>query len=427
MSTSRLVYSAPNFQLNRNLFDAAFDRDTDGKPLCLGDIIRIAKNRSSAGINKRNFVLLGDPAVKLSYPWHGTVVVDSLNDKPVNEAADTIKALSIVNISGHVEDTEGLLMNSFDGTVEPLVFDKPVMVETLANDGGQKIIFAVQNNILFSGRTDVKNGRFSFSFIVPRDISYNYGYGKISFYASDRAVDLNGYYKDIITGGFSNVSLVDTTGPSIRIFLNDTLFINGGLTDPDPEIYAILEDPSGINATGSGIGHDIISWIDDDRDNEIVLNNYFENDPGSFVKGIISYDLTGLSAGRHSLHLKAWDNFNNSSEKSLSFIVRADPQFILDNLLNFPNPTSSSTKITLGHNRPGETLEVTITIYSLSGKVVRIIKATAFSEGYQLPPIDWDGNDSGGCRVGKGIYPYSVKIRSEKGETCTVSGRMIIL
>ena len=427
MSTSRLVYSAPNYQLNRNLFDVAFDRDDEGAPLRLGDIIRIAKNRTAGGINKRNFLLLGDPSVRLSYPWQGNVVTDSINGVRADDMTDTLKALSVVTVKGHLEDPAGNLISGFKGTMETIVYDKPAEKETLANDGGQKMKFQVRQNVLFSGKTDVDNGFFTFTFIVPRDIDYNYGNGKISYYTSSTAGEFNGYFNSFITGGFADVPAVDTTGPLISIFLNDTLFKNGGITDPDPMILAIIEDPSGINATGSGIGHDIVAWMDEDRNNYTVLNNYFENDPGSFVRGKILYALTGLAEGEHSLHIKAWDNFNNSSEKPLDFTVKTDRGMVLENLLNFPNPAGPFTKITLGHNRPDETLEVTITIYNLGGQAIRIINQMVEPGAYQLPPVKWDCSDSHGKKVGSGVYPYRVEIRTSKGETSTVSGRIIIL
>jgi hypothetical protein len=427
MSTSRLVYSAPNYQLNRNLFGAAFERDAEGNPLCLGDIIRIAKNRTGGGINKRNFLLLGDPAVRLSYPWQGNVVTDSINGMVAADLSDTLKALSVVTVKGHIDDPAGNLMKGFNGTVEPVVFDKSSEIETLANDGGQKMKFSLQQNILFSGTTNAEKGAFSFTFIVPRDIDYNYGSGKISYYANDGSKELNGMLTSFIIGGFANVPGIDTTGPLIRLFLNDTLFKNGGITDPDPVILAMIEDLSGINATGSGIGHDLIFWMDNDKNNYTVLNNYFENDPGSFAKGSILYPLSGLTAGRHSLNIRAWDNFNNSTEKTLDFTVKSDKGLVLYNLLNFPNPVSSDTRITLEHNRPGETLEVTITIYNLGGQVIRIIDQKTDTGGYQLPPVLWDGNDSHGKKVGRGLYPYRVEIRTSRSETSTVSGRMIIL
>lgn len=426
MSTTRLVYSAPNYALNRNIFSAAFGRDTEGKALRLGDIIRIAKNRLINNINKRNFLLLGDPAVRLSWPWHGNVVTDSINNVQVGEHTDSLNALSLVTVRGHVEDNYGKRADDFNGVVVPLIFGKSNDIETLANDGGEKIKFDVRNNILFSGKTRAENGRFSFTFIVPRDIDYSFGHGKISYYASDENKEMNGSFSDIIVGGFSKRILIDTTGPVIRLFFNDTLFRSGGITGPDPRLLAHIEDKNGINASGSGIGHDISYWLDNERNNSHILNHYYENDLGSYTSGKIIYDFTGLASGRHYLTLKAWDNVNNSSEESIVFVVDTGEKLMLKNLMSYPNPFTSHTRITAEHNRPDEMLDIIITIYSMNGSTVKVIRTSIPVTGYQLPPIEWDGTVGAGKRAGQGIYPYRLEIRTAKGETSTISGRMII-
>jgi len=427
MSTTRLVYSAPNHILNKNIFNYAFTRDSDGNAMSLGDIIRLAKNSSGSGSNKRNFTLLGDPALKLAYPWHGKVVTDSVNGVSVGGDIDTLKALSVITVSGHIEDTEGKLKDHFAGTVSPVVFDKETRVSTLANDGGQVMDFYVRNNIVFSGKTMADNGRFRFSFIVPRDINYSFGNGKISYYASDENEDMNGEFENIIVGGFADNITGDTTGPEIQLYMNDTLFRSGGITDNNPGLLAMISDSGGINATGSGIGHDITAWLDDDPSQTVVLNNYFENEFDNYTKGKVIYGFSGLSNGTHKLTLKAWDNYNNSSQESILFNVEPGDKFILKHLINYPNPFAGLTRITAEHNRPGYSLSIEIRIYNLGGKLIKIIRTSSLSSGYTLQPVTWDGNDDGGQRVGRGIYPYVVIVTTREGEMARVSGRMIIL
>ena len=426
MSTTRLVYSAPNYALNRNIFDVAFDRDPKGNALRMGDIIRIAKNRTGNNTNKRNFLLLGDPAIRLSWPWHGSVITDSINGLPEGETSDTLKALSMITVTGHIESLAGHQQSDFNGVIVPIVYGKPREVQTLANDGGQKMIFELQNNILFSGKTSVENGRFRFTFIVPRDIDYSYGQGKISYYASDGSYDMNGNFSDFVVGGFSNTDYSDTSGPDVRLFLNDTLFRSGGITDKNPRLLALIEDEGGINTAGTGLGHDLLCWLDNDRNKSFILNNYYENDFDNYNKGKVIYDFSELAGGSHTVTLKVWDNFNNSNEESIIFLVETGEKFMLKNLINYPNPFAAGTNITSEHNRPGEIFDITVAIFNMSGGVIRIIKASVPATGYQLAPIEWDGNSAGGSRAGRGVYPYRVTIKTEKGETATISGRMII-
>jgi hypothetical protein len=427
MSTTRVVYSAPNYLLNKNILSTAFDRDENGNSMRLGDIIRIAKNNSGNGSNKRNFTLLGDPALKLAYPWHGKVITDSINNVPVTGQPDSLKALSLVTVSGHVEDQNGKLKSSFNGLISPLVYDKESTIKTLANDGGPVMEFKLWNNILFSGKAVAKDGRFSFTFIIPRDIDYSFGTGKISYYASEKNEDMNGSFTNIIVGGFSNTAITDNNGPDIKLYMNDTLFRYGGITDNNPKLLAIIEDKGGINTTGSGIGHDLTGFLDNDRNQSFVLNSFYVNDIDNYKRGKLIYDLSGLSEGSHLLTLKAWDNFNNSSEKSILFQVAKEGKFVLKNLFNYPNPFLSETIIVADHNRPDNDLNVVINVFNLNGRIIKILKTKVPATGYTLPPIIWDGNDDGGTRVGRGIYPYSVIVTTATGETAMASGRMIIL
>jgi cytochrome b involved in lipid metabolism len=221
--------------------------------------------------------------------------------------------------------------------------------------------------------------------------------------------------------------LADNEGPDIKLYMNDTLFRNGGITDSNPRLLALINDSGGINTTGSGIGHDITGFLDNEPNRSFVLNNYFENDIDNYRRGKILYDLSGLTEGNHSLTIKAWDNFNNSSEKTILFQVLTGGKFVLKNLYNYPNPFSATTNITLEHNRPDNDLNITINIFSIDGRIIRIIKTEAESSGYTLPPVNWDGSDEGGRRVGKGIYPYTVTIVTGNDDVARATGRMIIL
>ncbi len=427
MSTTRLAYSGPNNALNKSIMEHAFDRDSEGNALRLGDIIRLAKNSSGSNFSKRNFHLLGDPATRLAYPWHGNIITDSINNVRANEATDTLRALSLITVSGHAEDQHGNLAAGFNGTVTPTVYGKESVFRTLANDGGEKVDFRQQKNIIFSGQTIVRNGRFSFSFIVPRDIDYEFGKGKISYYATGNNQDMTGYFDRFTVGSFDNSSMPDTSGPLIKLYMNDTLFRDGGMTDPYPRLYAVLEDGDGINIAGSGIGHDLVCWLDDARNNPFILNNYFENDFGSYTRGTVNFLFPEVKEGRHTLTLKAWDNFNNSSVKALSFFVEGNNKFILNNLLNFPNPFSTGTRITVCHNRPGTEIEITVNIYDISGSLVSCLRESSLTSGYVTEPVIWDGKLSNGSKAGKGMYPYRVTLKTRSGETATISGKMIIL
>jgi len=427
MTTTRVVFSAPNYILNRNIYQYMFENDAQGRPPRLGDIIRLAKINSGSGNNKRNFSLLGDPALRLAFPWNGNAVTDSVNHRNISQPSDTIKALSEITLSGHVSDFYGNIIDDFSGVIHTTVFDKPNEITTLANDGGFEMDFKQLNSVLFSGKTEVSDGLFTVKFLVPRDINYDYGNGKVSYYAFDDTINVSGYTNELIVGGFSNNLKDDTTGPSIKLFLNDTLFKSGGLSDSEPVLLAMISDSSGINTTGAGIGHDIEMWTNDDSDYPAILNNFFEADFNSYTKGTIYYSVGKLTSGQNSITLKAWDNYNNSSQETLLFIVGDDVKFILDNIINYPNPFTDLTWFSAGHNRPEEVLNIEIGIYDLSGRKIKMIREKSPPGSYMIQPIEWDRTSEDGSRVSSGIYIYRITIMTGNSEIATGSGRMIIL
>lgn len=426
LSTTRLVYASPNYVLNNKFYDYVFSRDSEGNNRTLGDIIRLAKNAAGTENNKRNFTLLGDPALKVPIANY-TILTDSINHKSVSNYTDTIKALSKVTIHGHIENNLGNLAATYNGIVYPLVLDKKRTVTTLANDGGSTMDFTVQNNIIYKGKASVTNGKFRFSFVVPKDISYNFDYGKITYYSLSSETDAKGYFNDFIIGGSNNNASNDEIGPSVKLYMNDENFVSGGVTDENPKLYAILTDSSGINTVGNGIGHDITAMLDNNTNNLIVLNDYYESDIDDYQRGKIEYLFSDLEDGDHNLKLKVWDVYNNSSEEDMDFIVAESENLAIKNLLNYPNPFTEQTAFYFDHNRPNQDLEVLIQIFTVSGKLVKTINTIINSNAFRSEPINWDGLDDFGDKIGRGVYIYQIKVRTVEGETVTKIEKLVVL
>jgi len=426
LTTTRLVYSNPNFVLNQNFYNFAFDKDSLQQALRLGDILRLTKNVSGSSENKRNFTLLGDPALRLAYPEF-TIITDSLNGQEITVAEDTLKALSKVTISGHVEDFGGSTLDQFSGVIYPVIYDKSASVTTLGNDDDPPMTFDVQNNILYKGQASIVNGRFTFSFVVPKDISYQVDFGKVNYYGKGQMGDANGFYSEVLIGGFSDDPLIDNTGPLIQLYMNNEYFVSGGITDEDPTIFAIVSDENGINTVGNGIGHDITAILDDNYQNLLVLNDYYEADLNSYRSGKIHYQLSSLSLGEHTISLKVWDVLNNSSLATIDFVVTEAAEFVLKNLFNYPNPFTDQTSFVFEHNQTDGDLKVVIRIFDLSGQLVKTIHEKFYADGYKIGPIEWDGHDNHGNKLGSGIYVYRVYVRSSFGENVEAFQKLVIV
>jgi len=420
-TTTRLVYSSPNFRLNREFYEYAFEKK-NGRKYRFGDIIRLTKNAVGSELNKLNFALLGDPALSLNYP-ELKIVMTHVNDELVSNFNDTLKALSEVRVGGYVARDDGSLIEDYQGVVYPTVFDKEVIYTNLSNDGGPIMEFTLQKNILFKGKSSVSDGRFNFNFLMPKDIGYNVGKGKFSFYGSDGTQDGSGVNLGILIGGSSDSTYTDKVGPTIRLFMNDTTFAYGGITNENPVFLAKVRDEQGINTTGNGIGHDITAIIDDNKQDVLVLNDYYESDLDSYQAGTIRYPINELEPGSHTLKLKVWDNLNNSSESEIRFEVHAESQVQLKNLLNYPNPFTTHTDFYFEHNYGGQDMDVQVQVFTVSGRLVKsfnYLTATgnpAEAGRFRVGPITWDGLDDFGDRIGRGTYIYRVKIRTPNGIT----------
>ena len=425
-TTSRLVYSAPNFTLNRNFFLNLLQEQLWGPPT-MGDVIRMTKVASGGSVNNRNFLLVGDPAQRLAFPLHGVETL-SINGDPVNSFTDTINALQLVTVTGQMRNRNGQLMPDFQGVVYPTVFDKSTEVSTLGNDPGSSVRqFNVQKNLIYKGKASVTDGQFSFSFVVPRDIAYNYDFGRISYYAEGSATNANGYFEEFVIGGSSDNAVEDETGPTIGLYMNDEGFAFGGTTDENPSLLAIVADSNGINTVGNGIGHDITAVLDDNTNTTINLNDYYQADLDSYKSGKVVYPFTNLSEGTHNLRFKIWDVYNNSEEAYTEFVVAESAELALEHVLNYPNPFTTRTEFMFEHNQPCNSLDVQVQVFTVSGKLVKTINETVLSHGFRNEPIAWDGLDDYGQKIGRGVYLYNLKVSTPDGQTAEQIERLVIL
>jgi hypothetical protein len=425
-TTTRLAFASSNLLLNKRLYDTLFRAYPNHVPR-LGDLMMFSKTPSNTNI--RNFVLLGNPALKLAFPGY-KIVADSINGVPVDQFTDTLNANGNLTVSGHIESytNQGEIINDFNGTIYPKLFDKPTVVKTLGNDPRSfPFNFEAQNSILYKGKATVKDGRFKFSFVLPMDISYQFGVGKLSFYAADSLRDANGYFDGLIIGGINQDATADQSGPGIELYLNDPETPLPEEINPNPVLFARLSDPSGINFTGNGIGHDIMLTLNGDTYNAKNLNSLFEPSMDDYTSGSIVLPFSGLPNGEHILELKAWDMFNNSSTATITFTVADSIGVDLMEVYNYPNPFDDYTWFTFNHNQFEGDLSVEIEIYNFYGQHVRTIgPEKVFTNGYAIEPVYWNGDSDGGAKLQPGIYFYTLKVTNEQGHSTERIQKMII-
>lgn len=410
LTTTRLVFAYSNRVINDNYLQIALKPESNGQYLTLGESVKRAKNFTATAtgdvLNNRKFTLLGDPAMQLAFPQL-RLQLSAVNGNPIS-GSDTLRALGKYVFDGIVTDALGIPITNFNGTVRPTVYDKAQPVKTLGNDPSSPVTsFNQQTGILYKGNATVTNGKFRFTFIVPKDINFQAGKGRISLYADDGKQDANGINTSFYVGGSGNVS-ADITGPLIKPFLNDDKFQNGGLTNENPVLLVKLYDSSGISTSGNGIGHDITAVLDGNERNVLILNNFYTSVQDSYQEGQVLFQLPTLTEGRHSIRIKAWDVANNSSEVTLDFMVVKQAVLQIANLRNYPNPFTNSTTLAFEHNQPNTDLDITINIYTETGAWVKQIHRVLNTGGTRNCEINWQGDDQSGSKLKKGIYIYKV-------------------
>ena len=431
MTTSRVVFANSNRILNENYLKAALTPDANGRYKTLGQAVQESKNRTytSSGdvVNNRKFTLIGDPALTLAFPAL-QVKATKVNNREINQQADTLGATAMVTIDGEVQDGSGALQTAFNGTVYLTLFDKERTVTTLGNDPGSlPVAFSDGTAALFRGKASATAGKFTIRFRLPKDINFQYGAGKISLYAENGTTDGNGFSKNVIIGGIAAGINSDNIGPEIKAYLNDDRFINGSLTNEAPVLLLKLADSSGINTGSSGIDHDIVATLDGNNSEYFVLNNFYEADLDNYQKGTVRFQLPQLTPGPHTLRIKAWDAVNNSSEYQLNFTVANNEALRLEHVLNYPNPFTTHTAFWFEHNYPGVDLYGKVEIFTIGGKLLKTITRTINTPGNRSIELDWDGRDEWGEKVGRGVYVYRLQVKAANGKTAARWGKLALL
>ena len=428
-STTRAVEITANELLNQAILNNnLFEKEPKtGLPQFIGSAFTAGKNNTDES-NGKSFALLGDPAIRLALPQYNVKVTNISKD---SMASDTFKALSLMTVSGEVVSGNQVL-TSFNGDIYPTVFDKPQTQYTLGQAAGDPadpdwvLGFSTQNNVIYKGHTSVKNGKFTFQFVVPRDISFAYGKGKISFYADNGIIDANGYTDSLIVGGSDTKTNLHFTAPHVKLFMNDTSFMDGDVVNQNPVMLARVYTQIGINTLGS-IGHNLTAVLDSNGGSgTYILNNYYAADKGTYKSGTIAYPFFNLSNGKYHLTVTVWDVDDSSASTSTDFLVVNSSNLTIGKIFNYPNPFTDITTFGFDDNEPNKTLHVDISIYDMHGKLIRDLQSDVMSAGDQQL-IQWNGTTYGGATIAQGMYVYRLTVSDTDGQVASKSQKLIFI
>lgn len=431
--TTRTVYAPQNKILNTTFMRHVLSL-VDGKAVTLGEAQRLAKNemitqRTELSTNKLQYALLGDPALALNRPTVD-VIIDEINGISTSTAElPVLKAGSLVTVKGHISSSS-LKMTDFNGRMTATVRDTRELITCKLNDPKEAdtpFRFYDRQKVLFNGSDSVRGGDFQFSFPVPMDINYADGTGLINVYAvnDSHTIEAHGACEQFYINGTQEMSN-DSIGPSIYCYLNSPSFVNGGNVNTTPYFVAQVNDKDGINATGTGIGHDLELIIDGDMQKTYNLNENFTYDFGSYTSGSTYYPIPELEPGMHTLKFRAWDIMNNSSTAVLQFNVVKGLQPDLVNISCTNNPATTTTTFIITHNRTGSNVDLELEVFDMSGRLLWQHAESEVSTGNAYT-VDWDLTVDGGQRLQTGVYLYRVSVSSDGSSKASKAKKLIIL
>jgi hypothetical protein len=174
---------------------------------------------------------------------------------------------------------------------------------------------------------------------------------------------------------------------------------------------ARLHDESGINLSSYGVGNDLIGQLDQDGA-VFILNDYYTSDVDDFTSGTINYPLSGLSSGKHTLTVKAWDTYNNPAQATIEFYVSDNENLIVEFFGNYPNPAVSRTTFYFTHNRSGDDLEGSLWIFNTTGNVQKSLDFTAPASSYKVELPELELQSDGSKFLSPGLYLVRLVVRS---------------
>lgn len=446
--TARTVFTSANKYINHAFMKRVLSLQ-DGKPIALGEAHRLAQNDVMLGTNRYptptredpnktspeqdntenhlQYSLLGDPALSLNLPT-AQVVVDEIDGVAVGSGTmPTVKAGSVIKMKGHVAGVEG-----FNGVVTATVRDTQEEItcklNNTSNDGAEVAFkYLDRTKTLYHGSDSIRNSSFELTFAVPKDINYADGQGMINLYAlnTDKTIRANGSCDQFIVGGSAEAKN-DSVGPSIYCYLNSPSFVDGGNVNSTPYFVAEIKDKDGINAAGSGIGHDLQLVIDGDMAKTYTLNNNFSYDFGTYTSGSTFYSIPELEEGPHRLQFRAWDIQNNSSTAVLHFNVVKGLRPQLFNIGVTNNPARTSTTFIISHDRMESNMDVVIELFDAAGRQMwRHAESGVSATGNYT--VDWDLSVDGGRPLQTGVYLYRVKVSSEGSSYVSKTKKLIVI
>ena len=378
----------------------------------IGNALRDAKLNSNAGlINSQFFNIMGDPIIDVLPPLSCGSIVG---------IPDSVQARQTVSISGDYE-------NAINGIGETRVYESKYnkFYENTLTTSTQfyhyEVDYTNNGHTFYFGNIEINNGEYDAQFIVPEDV-HSGDEGRILNYVNDTSSSID-YLNSYLPMKLSSipVDVISTGTPEVELLIDSPSFIAGDFVSTNPELMANIQDENGINVLGSS-GHCILLIVDGSL-TPVDITEGFMYDTGSATNGVLTWQLEDISEGNHSIQLIVFDNLNNPTVAETNFVCKSSGAVSIEQMLPYPNPMSDGGYFTFVIT---EDSDITITIYTLTGRKIKTIKQLNSLTGYNQ--ISWDGKDDDGDEIANNTYFYKIKANQLSNNKITEKiGKLIIL
>lgn len=412
LASSREVDAVSNDYLNQSFTQALFSYNTTGQMTTLGQAYMKAKRApinatdETSRFNKMAYLLIGDPAIKVTYP-KPLFKITLVNDINVS-SSETVARLSPmqqVTIEADVLQAGSTRVNTnFNGDATLSIMDTKRLLKHghITNPVEIESDIFCSRDLLVEVQGRVENGHFVGSAVMPRYFKAQPGENlAIHVYAhQDNSTDMvNGVTTQVVAAAYDEHTAVqDGNSPIIeQMYLNEqSTFDLGGAVPENSILHATATDDVAFNNQSMGVGCIATLQLDNGATNYTNIKNFVNiSDGGKMLQ--LDFPINGLTPGQHSLTFSVKDVAGNVTQRTITFMVGGQ---------NFVSlKTTDLVAIEEANIELDQTDQTNQT--SLSAMVLKVVNARGelvWSTDNASLPYTWNLTNNQGERVAPGLY-----------------------
>ena len=273
--------------------------------------------------------------------------------------------------------------------------------------------------------------------VITDTVSFNtlHNLGKNSIWVEFNGKDsTTGQYDQLEQYHFNNIAVKyfyvekDNINPLLNVTFDGVHIMDGDIVSPNPDIlmrikdenqYLAMQDPNLVSV--------FLKSPKSDEEVKIEINDSLNQQQLYWTASTLPDNVAemlftprNLQDGVYTLRVGATDaSANESGKLDYRIAFEVINKTTITEILNYPNPFSTSTQFVFTLTGAEIPDEVVIQIMTITGKVVQEIDLTEVSTlhiGRNITDYRWDGRDQYGDLLANGVYFYRVFVKKNGDE-----------